>query len=823
MHHRGRLVGIAIIVAVLVGEPPVVAQTKSAPPVDEIIVRAQKRDENLLEVPVAINVLDQDLLESEFITSFDQLPRLAPSLTLLDDDLRIRGVGTGGFAVQVEPSVAVAIDGVVLGRTSQALLDLADVERIEVLRGPQGTLFGKNASAGLVQVITKRPAKDYEADLEFQGEEQNEYVIRGTVSGPVTSTSGLRLSGIYRNDAGYTPNPSVAGDRNGVESYTTRAKYEWDVTEDLNLLVTGFVRDNELDGPELVFREVQDPALRTLLRRVGVRPSAENEVASSDGRGFENRFEWGTWAEANWTTFGDHVLTSLTAYLDYEQDVRDDVDEQPVPLRSPIFFRNVPTAFGTVGPGNVQQLNNQEIRQFSQEFRLTSPPSRTFEYIAGLYGQYFELDDVLRRDFDSCLSVAALLGLANPDAPPPGPVSPPLRFGDRCVDPTGQVISLSEASPIIQQFFGLPRTIRGVPGATIAEVKRSLESENYAVFGQGTYHLTDRVDVVAGARVQYDEISGGVDISVPNGIPGFGFGLGPGLSGASVDGVGASGKAALQYHLTDDAMAYVSYARGYKGPTGTFEGGEFASLDPEESNNYEIGLKTAVLDRRGYVSLTGFWSDYDNFQEEEFSDIEKSFILSNVGSVRTRGVELESRVEPLEGLTFDASGAYVDAKVVEFPDGRCFAPETLDPGCTITRLPPGSIPPTRATKDLAGAELPNSPDWKLYVRARYQRDIPSTPLLGFLQMSYSWQDDVQFSLDQNPRTIQDAYGILDGSIGLGDRDGRVLVSFFVQNITDQNYASVIFQDFVTGFSPNIIQFRPKEADRTFGFAIRVRL
>jgi iron complex outermembrane receptor protein len=789
--------------------PDPAAGEYSAADIEEVVVWAQKREENLLEVPLAVSVIKSDLLESEYINQVGGLQRLVPSLTIVSDDVRIRGVGTGGFAVQVEPSVAFAIDGVVLGRTSQAFLNLVDVASVEVLRGPQGTLFGKNASAGLVQVLTRPPADELEATGEFLCYQDDEYILKGSVSGPLGERTGARVTGYYENDGGFTPNAAVGGNKNGEETYLIRTKLEHDLTDDINLLLNGFVQQRDLDGPELEFRSVTDPALRFIMDRLDVDPSPENDVSTSDGRSFTNSTDWGVWLDGDWTLPNEYVLTSLTAGLGFDTNGRDDVDEQPIPIRRPIFFSPTPTPFATVGPIDFQQSPNQGITQVSQELRLTSPEDRDFAYITGFYLQYLWLDDLLRRDFDACIAPAALAGI-------PVTVNPDLVPGQPCIDPTGSVTSLTDLS----KTLGLPR-IRGLPALTIAELARNLETQNYAVFAQGTYRLSDRFSVLGGIRLQYDTVEGGFDVTIGNPIPGFGFGEGPGDSG-SIDGFGPSGKFAFQYFPNDAAMAYVSYARGYKGPTGTFEGSAFRKLDPETSNNYEIGFRSEILDTRGWVSLTGFWSDYQNFQEESFSDVEKAFVLSNVGEVRTRGVELESQVKPLDELTFYGSAAYIDATVQNFPDGPCYAPESSDPECVIRQNPPGTLPPTSATKNLAGADLPNSPDWKLYVMGRYERNLPDTALRGFFQMSYSWQDDTQFDLAQNPRTIQPAFGILDATIGLGTQDERVTASFFVENITGENYATAIFQDFVTGFSPNIIQFRPKEADRLFGFAVRVK-
>lgn len=776
--------------------------------VEEIVVRAQKRDESLLEVPVAVSAIGSEALDNEFINDLDQIQRLVPSLTIVGDDVRIRGVGTGGFALQVEPSVAFSIDGVVLARSNQAFLQMVDVERVEVLRGPQGTLFGKNASAGLVQVITRPPAEEYEATGEFQWQQEDEYVVKGSVSGPITDDIGARLSGMYTYNGGFTPNPSVDYDRNGGESFLIRGKVVADPTPDLNILLTGFVQKSDSNAPDFMFREVTDPALNYIMSGLGVTPSPENGTATSDGSGFSDTTDWGGWADIDWTLAQDHVLTSQTAYMSRDGRSRDDVDEQPIPIRDPIFFTPDVSAFGTVGPINFQQSGTNDIWQVSQEFRLTSPAEDDFSYIVGVYGQYFEINDRLRRDFDVCVSPAAVIG------GDPGPINPNLVPGQPCVDPTFSVTSLSNLSG----FLGLP-PIDGEPALTIAEVERNVKTQSYAVFGQATYQLAQNWEVLGGVRVQYDDVEGGFDVTVPNPVPNFGFGEGPGLSG-SINGVGAGGKFALQYFFWDDVMTYASYARGYKGPTGTFEGDAFVKVDPETSNNYEIGLKSPVFGGRGYVSLIGFWSDFQNFQEEQFSDIEKTFILSNVGEVRTRGFEFESQVFPVEGWTLYGSAAFVDAKIRDFENGPCYAPPSSDPDCMITVLPDGT---TSTTKDLSGATLPNSPNWKFYVMSRYDRDIPNTDLYGYVQASYAYQDNVQFDLAQNPRTVLPAFGRLDASIGLGGWDGRVLVSFYARNLTNQNFANVLFQDFVTGFSPNIIQFRPNLAQRRFGVSVRVAL
>ncbi|MEZ5568954.1 MAG: TonB-dependent receptor [Halioglobus sp.] len=797
--HRNRI--SALVTAALVAP----AAIGSGNRLEEVIVTAQKRDQNVLEVPIAMNVIGRDVVDNEFLNSLEDITRLAPSLTIVSDDIRVRGVGTGGFALQVEPTVAVAIDGVVLSRTSQAFIDLIDVERIEVLRGPQGTLFGKNASAGLVQVVTRAPSQEFTAEAEVQVTGTEAYIAKGAASGGLSDNTRASLSGYYEDDEGFSGSVAVGGKRNGVETYALRGKLESDLSDRLNMLLTAYVREEDKTGPDLQWLSISDPGLAFVIERAGVTPSEDNDVATSDGKGFEDTDDWGTTAEFNFSTEGGYTLTSLTAYLDWKRDSRDDVDEQPLGIRETIFFSDVPSPFGTVGPVNFQQSGTTTIDQWSQEFRLTSPDNGQYNYILGLYGQRFELDDTLRRDFDFCTLPGLLLGFT------PGPVSPSLTPGDACVDPTFSVASVSTLS----DFVGFPQ-IDGLPAATISEIERYVESESYAVFGQGTYHLTDKLDITGGLRWQYDKTDFGFNVSIPSIVPGFGFGDAVALDG-DVDNDGMSGKLALQYQVNDETMVYASYARGYKGPTGVFEGAETEEIDPETSNNYEIGMKASLLDGKGFIALTGFWSEYDNFQEEQFSQVERTFILSNVGEVRTRGVELESRFGIGDYTTLSAAAAWVDAEIRDFPGGPCFTPAVEDPGCTFNTLPDGG---QSTTKDLSGGELPNSPEFKLYTSARYERGIGSSEWQGFGQISYSWQDDVQFSLNQNPRTVQDAYGIVDASVGFGRQDGGLQFSLFVKNLLDENYASVLFQDFIINYSPNIIKAGPREAERTFGGAIR---
>ena len=802
---------IGLIAATLAVSGAAWGQQDSTAALEEITVFAQKRAENITDVPVALNVIGQEKLDEEHLNNIESLTRIATSLNIVSDNINIRGVGTVGFSTQIEPSVAFAVDGVVLARSGQAFVNLLDVERVEVLRGSQGTLFGKNASAGLVQIITRSPTDEFSVDTEVQVVEGDETVVKAVVSGPLSDNVGGSVSTYYENVDDFTPNAATGDDKNGTEAFTLRGKIEGDVTEQLQMRAIAFVRKQDINGNELQWREITDPALQQIVGSLGVTPSDENDTTTSDGSGYRDIEELGAQFEFNYETDSGNTVTSLTAYSNWELRQQDDVDEQPIDLRTPIFITPIPSPLGTVGPVNFAQSTGQDIDQFSQEIRLTSDVNDRLSYIAGAYAQVYELDDTVRRDFDVCLYPSAL-GFPIP------PSLPPLQPGDDCFDPANSVASLSTLNSLA--FMG---NIRGVPALTITELSRNVKGQNYALFGQGSYQVGDSIEWIFGLRYQYDNTDLDFDVTIPNMVPGFGFQQPDmGAVRGSVDGSGGSGLLGLTFDVTDNTMMYAKYTRGYKGPTGEIRPAGFVNqnpdeaiieIDPETSDNFEVGLKTGFRDGRGYLALTGFFSDYTDYQAEQYSAADQTFVLANVGEVETSGVELELFSRFDSGWGFDASVSYVKAEIKDYPNARCYAPETSDPDCSAT--PPFS-------KNLKGGVMPNTPELKAYVNGRYDHEFASGKHRGFVQVSYSWQDDVQFSLDQNPATIQEAYGLLNASIGFGSQDDRYLLTLFGRNLTGEDHVASMFQDFITTGSRNIVHFRPKNADTLLGASLRVR-
>ena len=779
---------------------------------EEVTVTAQKREQRIIDVPVSVNLVGDALLDGEHVTTMSSLANVAPSLNFNNDNIGIRGMGSVGFSVQVEPTVAFAVDGVVMTRSAQAFFDLADVERVEVLRGPQGTLFGKNASAGLINLVTKAPEDNVGASAEVQFTEGGDTLSKASVTGPLSDKVQARFSVTQRDSDGFIEN-GISGERvNGQSSTSARAKITAQLSDSVDLNVSAYSLERDVDGFELQWREVNDPGLAAVLGAYGVTPGERNRESSAGGFDRELREEQGGQVTLNWSMASGHTLTSVTAGSQWQLDKTDDVDEQPIALREPLYLSPFPSATGALGPMNFHQTVDQQIDQVSQEIRLISPADDDLNYIVGLYASEYELKDRVRRDFDFC-TYPAVLGF------PIAPSLSPVDFGSPCFDPTGTIVSLSTASALM----GMPE-VEGVPALTVSGLSREVRGENYAVFGQGEVALTETVQLLAGLRYQYDRTQLDFAVDIPNPLPGLGFGAVPVAPDVdAVTGSALSGKLSLQKQLGDDAMAYVSYARGYKGPTGEIRASALAGgmamgdvleeIAAETSDNFELGIKGSFAAGRGFWAATAFHSDYADYQAEQFSGADQTFVLANVGEVRTQGLELDAQWQPDMYWSFNGALTYLNAEIQEYEGARCFAPEVEDPDCTA------SAP---YSKNLSGGDLPVAPDLKAYLNGRYQRVLTGTNLMAFAQLSYSWQDDVQFSLDQNPRTVQEAYGLWNASLGFGTEDGRYLVSLFAKNLTGENYVTSMFQDFITGSSANIVQYRPQEADRLLGVSLRAQ-
>ncbi|MBA4781064.1 TonB-dependent receptor [Blastomonas sp.] len=737
----------------------------------EIVVTAQKVAENVQDVPIAITAITSERLETTGVTSLEGLTQLVPSVsfrkgtTSANSAIVMRGVGTITFSIAAEPSVSTVVDGVVLSRSGQAFMDLVDAERLEVLRGPQGTLFGKNASAGLVNIVSKGGTDTLQAEARLEAFDDDEYRLRGAISGPLAENLTGRITAFYGSYDGNITN--INGGRrntiNGYEHYGARGILDYnnggtrfrfiadyfeaddDCCADVTGVSRGAVLDAELGLPGGVARGVNQRFVN------------HNLVTRTLDK------QWSLTASADFDVLTDHVLSAIVGYRNWEN----------TEIREGDFL---PRAI--VGTGELHDNGQVRTEQLSLEVRLASDQSKPFFYQIGgfIWGSDNE-QDFTRRNI-TCASSTL-------------PVDP-ITGGRPC--------NVNDRVNII------------FPTATSFS---AVESRNYAIFGQATYRLSDMFALTGGLRYTWDDLSfihtRAPGVNATTGLPA----TGPGVSGAPAGGTIASGgngtntsrgdssngnlsgRAVLQFTPSEDVMLYGSYTRGYKGPAFNVFFNHTAPtnaipIDEETSDAFEIGLKSQFLDNRVQFNLSAFTVTYDGFQANNFVLLNGAVVsnLTNAGSVKSEGFEVDLLAVPVDGWTLRASGAYADA--------------------TVKRFNPN--PATNAPDARNGTQLPLAPKFTWTIGTSYERDLGGFKMYldtDFRHVSRQFSD----LGEQGPIA---AYGIWNGSIGFSDPDDNYRVSFLARNITDKAYALL---NVSAGQRLQI----PRDADRYFGISLRARL
>ena len=694
---------------------PAASPQEEGAPLAEIIVSAQKRLQRLQDVPVAVTALSGETLTQSNVNDTAGLVTMTPSLTYTqgaqpsNTNFRIRGIGTALFGQGLEPSVSVVVDGIVLARSSQGFADLADIERVEVLRGPQGTLFGKNAVGGLINVVTRRPSDTFQADLDMTVAEQEEYRVRGTISGPLNETMGARLTGYYNDVGGHIHNVTLDKDVNSSRSLGFRGKFEWDATERLNLLLTADYRESDTDCCSSQYISVTNPLLAQLL--LPVVASFNNTQETENLRTFFTTDQKTASLEAN-LDLEPFTITSLTAYQDFAILNNQPIDRlnTPAPLYLPATNGQFDINGGTV-----------DIAQFSQELRLTSPSSDAFNYVAGLYFLDFELDRGFQRRTGNC-----------------APGGNAAAFGQPCVVP-------------------LFRSQAGFHANTT--------TKNIAAFGQTDFRIVGNLSGIAGARLQYEEIAyDGVRSDtrlVAGDLPLQGMSPSAG-SGKSDDTV-VTGKLGLQYKFSDDAQTYLTWSTGYKGAGYEVEfAADFANqqpVEPETAKAWELGYKAQLFDGALSLNTALFHAKYEDLQVQANrgnADLGiVRFVTTNAGSSTTEGVELELTTRPLTGLLLSGGVTYV-ATSVDIDGLNCALSDQNAAPVITGQIPYNicyrSVAGANPVQNVRGGDLPNAPRWRGNLSARYEFALPGTSLESFVQLAASAQSKMNFVIEQDPLT-----------------------------------------------------------------------
>ena len=707
---------------------PASAAAPAAKPADdtiqEVVVTAQRRAQNLQDVPISVTAFNSEAIrESGFTNSLsigDQVPNLEIKTFGGVPNLAIRGVGNNDFNSSSVGPVSIYRDDVVVASTGSQIFALMDLDRIEVLRGPQGTLFGKNTTGGAIQFFSKLPGDDYEGHARFGYGRFNLFEAEAAATLPLGQDLGVRVAGLIRKRDGERIN-LFTGDRAiDVDEGAVRAIFRYHPDNiDVRLSVgTGRDRSDYFEN-----KPVGTIGGANLF---GYTDPFPNDVSKLNFNGPSRNHSDNKFVNLNaaWT-LGDITLKSISGWD--KSKIRNDVDVDGSPVR-------------------IDELKFFTwTEQLTQEFQLAYNSPR-LDGIVGLY--YFH------EDFESHLEADLL----------------------------GEVPAI--AIPLI------------------ADATR--RNRSYAVFGQGTYKVTDALRLTLGARYTVDKVGitheeylipGFFDADIPDGdriqfLP---------LKRASDKQNALSWRVALDYDVTDDVLAYASVNRGFK--AGGFNIGvvfsdaERTQVDPEFLTSYEVGFKSTFLDRRLRVNASAFYYKYSALQVLTVSQQNglPALVLDNAADATVKGLELEVLAKPVTGLDLGFNLGLLDATFKNYQSAA------TDP---VTGLP----------RDFSGNRLPGAPKMTMSTFAQYEFPL-AQQFHGRVRAEYSYTGKKFYNnAEDDLISSVDGYGLVNLRAAAGPDDSRWEVAAWMRNATDKSYIidATDLRDF--GFVPRYYGER-----RTYGF------
>jgi len=717
---------------------------------EEIIVTAQVRTESLQDVPLSVNAVSGQKMMEAGIDKIEDLHAYVPNFTMsetgIGTNIYIRGIGSGinqGF----EQSVGMYVDGVYYGRAQLARAPFLDLERVEVLRGPQSILFGKNSIAGALNITTAKPTQEFEGMVSATYEpDHNEQVYDAMVSGGLTDTLAGRLAYRNRSMDGYVDNLTNNNDEPNRDEETIRGSLLWDATDDLAVNLKAEHSSFNIKGRQVeIFNETSfagEPFYADQLASVAapdVIPGLSNTVL--DGKRSANKDSSDNDMDSVTLRFdyqmGDYSLTAISAYLTYNYDELCDCDFTGADLFS--------------------VRSREDYEQWSQEIRLVSPAGKTFEYIVGAYYQ-----------------------------------SNDLNFKDRFITPVDGLLVDSVA--LIQ-----PAIVAQAVNNLQAPRNFDQDSDLYSVFAQGTYNITDSLRLTLGARYNYEDKSGSRDLVFVNGttqvpVDAFDQSVIRALFIAENHSLSDSRNednisplAILEWTVNDDVMTYISATQGYKSggydarsnlsttPStsllGTTAVGSF-DYEDEKATSYEIGAKTTLFDGRGELNVAAFFTKYEDLQVSIF-DGTLGFNVGNAGKAETKGVEVDGRFKVTEHFTLIGSAAYLDFEFTDYPNGQCTQAQRLSyTGNGVCQ------------SDFDGKSNQYVSEWSGTLTGDYRRPLGDALMFtAILDVIYTGEYSPTQNLD--PAIDQDDYTKVNARLGIGGIDGDWDLALIGRNLTDQ--------------------------------------
>ena len=776
------LFATAISSSLFTGAAGVASAQDSGPVLDEVIVTAQSRPKGLQDVPISVAAVDASVIEDTGIVKIEDLTSLVPNFTYAETGITtaflIRGIGSGvnqGF----EQSVGVYVDGVHYPRGQQVRAPFLDLERVEVLRGPQSILFGKNSVAGAINATTAKPTDSFEGSLFGSYEfEDGATVVEGMLSGPLSDRVRARVAGRYRDFDGFQENLTLNRDEPAREELTLRGTVEMDVTDTLIATFKAEMTEFDTIGRNIeVENAVAAPAgtpfggltyPQILIGVFGQDPSVAD--FTQDGRRHsngDNSFnEMQTYQLTLDWALGDHTLQAITAYENLSYTELCDCD--------------------FTGARVFNARLQEDYSQFSQELRLTSPADDTLEYIVGAYYQSSDhgYGDQIVVDQDSIIPIAVNLQTGTPGNPADG------------------------AGPLVS----------GTQAARLAQV----DSTVLSVFAQVDWHIRDNLTLQLGGRITNEDKDGTrrLDIQTNTGaaLPAAQGGA-PiiyanlfGITSSNLEALAALGDPTSQFFLANlgnavlpeqnrnvtkfspdvklvwdvnaDTLLYASWARGFKSGGFDFRAnnrGQFASseaafqFDDEEATNYEIGGKFK-LGSSAELNATAFFTQFDNLQISIFDGI-LGFNVGNAASSEVKGIEVDGRWAVTDHIRLTGGAALTDFEFTDFKNGQCYGTQALD-NPNDPRLQPNGLCDYTGLKNNLVSDF--SGNLALDFDAPVSDDFE---VMGLVSLNYV--SEYNASQTQDPKGVQEGVARINARLAVGPVDGPWELALLGKNITDE--------------------------------------
>lgn len=698
---------------------------------DMIVVTAQKRSENLQNVPISIVAVSGEKMNEANVLTVQDLPRLATNMSATRASqaaairLAIRGIGAPGNTA-TEPSVAAFVDGVYVPRPGSILGNFLDIDGVEVLRGPQGTLFGRNASVGAISFRTAQPANEFSGQISAEAGTGERYKLNGHVNFPISENVAVRVAGLGSWFDGYWHNKLDGKTYGGADEYAGRISLKAELGN-LTWLLRGDYAKSNGDGFTPQEFKTDSVSATQLTGFLGLQNTLAgsavdlvlfdrnvNQYVTAD---YEDR-NWGVSSDAT-LEIGSYSLRLINSFRRWDNDQLDgDVVFTPMQLLS------------RVG-GYISKSQNHELQLISPQNELMGG---ALDFVAGLYyfKEDFQIDERLQLNSQFC---NALVPAAS--------------------RPTCNSLLASGG------------------GTDAADQDFSQTVKSFAVYGQANIKLAEPLTLTLGGRWTKEDKKGSYVQLRAN--PFAAALRAPENTALALKDDRFTWRAALNYKPTDDVMLFASYSTGYK--SGGFNsGGGAVALNAarlfgrETVQNYEIGAKTSWLDNALQVNLTLYRMDIAGFQDRSFDGV--SFLVRNAGNLRHQGFEFDTRIAPSRNFVINASLAYLDSNFTNYPGGA-------------------GLPGIGGVQNLAGTRNTYSPKFSGNLGATWKGDIGNSGLRWSLNgnMSFVSEQNNGGVTDNNPQTIQKGYALLNARLQIDGVDDRWNVAVFGSNLTNKGYCT----------------------------------